>query len=324
MAHTRHDCLGLLALAALTVASCWSESDQHPSDSNMTNNASSPLDLAAGDPPVAEKRPIEIEQHGTQRVDNYAWLRDDGWQEVLSDPDVLRSDIRDHLNAENGYYEDATNDLQPLRDQLFQEMRGRIKEDDSSVPIPDGPYAYAVRYRDGGEYPIFVRTLRDGSGEKILFDGDDEGEGEDFFRVLSVNHSPNHELITYGVDRVGSEYYDIRVRKIETGDEYEETIPSTNGSAVWAADSRSFYYVERDANQRPKRVKHHVLGTDPADDLLVYEEDDDTLFLTVDKSQSGAYIFIVSQKGTTSVSRYLPADAEPNTEPTLVAPQVDD
>ncbi len=290
----------------------------------MTNDASNPLNLVTGDPPVADKRPIEIEQHGAKRVDNYAWLRDDNWQEVLSDPDVLRSDIRDHLNAENEYYEDATDDLQALRDQLFQEMRGRIKEDDSSVPAPDGPYAYAVRYRDGGEYPIFVRTLRDGSGEKILFDGDAEGEGEDFFRVLSVDHSPNHEMITYGVDRLGSEYYDIRIRNIDSGDEFEETIPSTGGSAVWAADSKSFYYVERDANQRPKRVKHHVLGTDPDNDLLVYEEDDDTLFLHVDKSHSGAYIFIVSEKGTTSVSRYLRADAEPNTEPTLIAPQVDD
>ena len=290
----------------------------------MTNDASNPLDLVTGDPPVADKRPIEIEQHGAKRVDNYAWLRDDNWQKVLSDPDVLRSDIRDHLNAENEYYEDATDDLQALRDQLFQEMRGRIKEDDSSVPAPDGPYAYAVRYRDGGEYPIFVRTLRDGSGEKILFDGDAEGEGEDFFRVLSVDHSPNHEMITYGVDRLGSEYYDIRIRNIDSGDEFEETIPSTGGSAVWAADSKSFYYVERDANQRPKRVKHHVLGTDPDNDLLVYEEDDDTLFLHVDKSHSGAYIFIVSEKGTTSVSRYLRADAEPNTDPTLIAPQVDD
>ncbi len=313
-----------MALATLTLASCGSESDQHASDTNMTNDASNPLDLVTGDPPVADKRPIEIEQHGAKRVDNYAWLRDDNWQEVLSDPDVLRSDIRDHLNAENRYYEDATDDLQALRDQLFQEMRGRIKEDDSSVPAPDGPYAYAVRYRDGGEYPIFVRTLRDGSGEKILFDGDAEGEGEDFFRVLSVDHSPNHEMITYGVDRLGSEYYDIRIRNIDSGDEFEETIPSTGGSAVWAADSKSFYYVERDANQRPKRVKHHVLGTDPDNDLLVYEEDDDTLFLHVDKSHSGAYIFIVSEKGTTSVSRYLRADAEPNTEPTLIAPQVDD
>ena len=133
-----------------------------------------------------------------------------------------------------------------------------------------------------------------------------------------------HEMITYGIDRLGSEYYDIRIRNIDSGDEFEETIPSTGGSAAWAADSKSFYYVERDANQRPKRVKHHLLGTDPDDDLLVYEEDDDTLFLHVDKSQSGAYIFIVSEKGTTSVSRYLRADAEPNTEPTLIAPQVDD
>lgn len=278
-------------------------------------------DVAA---PAAEQRPEEITQHGQVRLDNYAWLRDENWQQVLREPEVLRADIRSHLEAENAFYEKATGDLEGLRTRLFDEMRGRIKEDDSSVPAPDGGFAYAVRYRQGGEYPVFVRTPRDGGAETMLYDGDLEGRGEDFFDVQSVDHSPDHSLIAYGVDRTGSEYFDIRVRVVETGEELPETIPSTDGEAVWAADSRSFFYVERDDNQRPKRVKRHVLATDPSEDELVYEEPDDSYFLGVEESQSGEYVFITSSKGTSSEVRFLRADAEPGTAPTLIAPRADD
>lgn len=274
--------------------------------------------------PVAEKRPVEIRQHGVKRIDNYAWMRDENWQEVLRDPGVLSADIRAHLEAENAYYEQATGELEHLREQLFEEMRGRIKEDDSTVPSPDGKFAYAVRHREGGEYPIFVRTPRHGGPETVLYDGDLEGEGEDFFHIAAVEHSPDHELIAYGVDRLGSEFHDIRVRSIETGEDYPETIHSTGGWVVWAADSRSFYYVERDDNQRPKRVKHHIVNTDPAGDRLVYEEADDSYFLTVGKSQSGEYILIGSSKSTSSEFRYLPAGASPGTEPVLIAPRLED
>ena len=316
--------LSLVQCVLLVLSACGSETSQDSSDPDMAGKTTTPFAMVAGEAPVVEKRPVEIEQHGVVRVDNYGWLRDDNWQEVLRDPEILREDIREQLTSENDYYESATGDLEALRDTLFDEMRGRIKEDDSSVPSPDGPFAYAVRYREGGEYPIFVRTPRGGGDETILFDGDVEAEGEEFFRVLSVDHSPDHRMIAYGVDRLGSEYYDIRVRIIDSGEEYEETVPSTGGSSVWAADSKSFYYIERDDNQRPKRVKQHVLGTDPAEDILVYEELDDTMFLFVGKSQSGEYILIGSAKGTTSEYRFLRADAEPGTEPLLVAPRVDD
>lgn len=315
----------LLLAAVLTTAACGPAS-QDPTGSENDMKKPNPIPFAnlSAKAPVAEKRPIEIEQHGVARVDNYAWLRDEDWQEVLRDPSMLDADIHAQLDAENGYYESATADLEPLREQLFEEMRGRIKEDDSSVPALDGEFAYAIRYREGGEYPIFVRTPRQGGPETILFDGDLEGEGEEFFRIAAVDHSPDHELIAYGVDRLGSEYYDIRIRSTETAEEFEETIPSTGGSVVWAADSRSFYYIERDDNQRPKRVKHHVIGTAPSKDLLVYEEPDDSYFLGIGKSQSGEYIFIGASKSTSSEYRYLRADSEPGTEPTMIAPRLDD
>ena len=291
----------LLLASALVISACGPKSDEPAtSETAMPEPLNKPFAALSAAPPVAEKRPVTIEQHGIKRIDNYGWMRDENWQEVLRDPDELDADIREHLDAENSFYEAATGDLDKLREQLFEEMRGRIKEDDSTVPATDGDFAYAVRFRDGGEYPIFVRTPRGGGDEKILFDGDLEGEGEDFFRIAAVDHSPNHEFIAYGVDRLGSEYYDIRIRVIESGEEYEETIPSTGGSVVWAADSKSFYYVERDDNQRPKRVKHHILGTDPGEDLLVYEEADDSYFLGIDKSQSDEYVLIGVRKGTSS------------------------
>jgi oligopeptidase B len=277
-----------------------------------------------GPVPMAEKRPVEVVQHGIARIDNYAWLRDDNWQQVLREPEVLRAEVREHLEAENRYYEAATDDLADLRDQLFEEMRGRIKEDDSSVPQVDGPFAYAVRYREGGNYPIFVRTPRDGGDESVLYDGDKEAGDAEFFRISAVAHSPDHKLIAYGVDRLGSEYYDIRVRDIATGAEFEETVSSTSGNPVWASDAKSLFYIERDENQRPKRVRRHVLGADPADDELIYEEPDDTFFVGVGKSQSSQYILISSGKSTSSEVRFLRADAPAGTSPTLIAPRADD
>ncbi len=291
--------------ATMTVQSTFRVSDDNPA-------------------PIADKRPIELTQLGRRRTDNYGWMRDDSWQEVLRDPALLRADIRAHLEAENAYYEQATSALQSLRAQLLAEMRGRVKEDDSDVPAPHGPYAYSERYREGGEYAIHVRTPRNGGEETVLFDGDAESEGSEFFNVADVAHSPDHTLIAYAVDRTGSEYFDIRVRTIATGEELPETITSTDGDPVWAADSRSFFYIERDDNQRPKWVKRHYLGTNPATDVLVYEETDDTLFLGVEESQSSEYIFIVSGKGSTSVARFLRADAARDAEPTLIAPLIED
>ena len=151
-------------VAAVALSACGQKTDESAVDTALRDASHKPFFTFADDAPVAEKRPVEIEQHGETRIDKYAWLRDDNWQEVLRNPEVLREDVRDQLTAENSYYESATGELEQLRDTLFEEMRGRIKEDDSSVPSPDGPYAYAVRYREGGEYPIFVRTPRGGGG----------------------------------------------------------------------------------------------------------------------------------------------------------------
>ena len=279
--------------------------------------------------PNPSRKPHKISQHGDTRTDYYAWMRDDNWQNVLRDPALLKEDIRAHIDAENTYYEEATAGLEDLREQLFEEMRGRIKEDESSVPAPDGPFLYGSRFRKGGDYPIIYRTLRDGTGEEILFDGDAEGKaakekGAEFFDIGAVAHSPDHRLIAHAVDCLGSEYFDIKIRKMSTEEEFPETVSSTDGNPVWAADSKSFYYVERDDNQRPKRVKQHKIGSDPSLDTLIYEEQDDGFFLSIGKTQSDKYIIIDVGNSTSSESHYIRSDAPFGSKPTLIAPRHDD
>jgi oligopeptidase B len=285
----------------------------------LPSSGESARDFAA---PAAEKRPTTIAQQGHTRIDNYAWLKDDNWQAVLRDPSVLAPDIRRHLQVELEYYDAMTAGEAALRARLLAEMRGRIKEDDATVPASDGPYEYYTRYRAGGEYAIFARTPKGGGREQILFDGDAEAGDAAFFSVESVDHSPDHTLIAYGVDRLGSEYFDIRFRRLADGTELDETLESTSGYAVWSRDSGSIFYVERDANQRPKRVKRHVLGTDPKSDVLVYEEADAGMFVGVAKSRSGDYVFIDVRNQVTSEVYYVPA-ADPSRAPALIAPRIE-
>jgi oligopeptidase B len=313
----------LAGVALAGLAACGqTPSDQQPSKEENAMSERDPFAEARSiEPPVIEKRPVETTQHGITRVDNYAWLRDDDWQEVLRDPSALDADIREVLEAENKYYEAVTGDLEGLRKTLFDEMRARIKEDDSTVPAKDGDWLYWTKYREGGEYPVFMRKLVSGGEEQVIYDGDAERGDTKFFSIGSVEHSPNQKLAAIATDRLGSEYYTIRLRNLETGEDLPDVIESADGGgATWTAASDAFFYVERDDNQRPKRVKLHRLGTDPAQDPVIYEEDDETMFLGLDKSHSGDYVFIVSASQITSEVRFVKADA-PDAEPVLIAPK---
>ncbi|HXI87273.1 MAG TPA: S9 family peptidase [Parvularculaceae bacterium] len=271
-------------------------------------------------PPRIESRRHRIRQHGKARIDSYAWLKSENWRDVLADPEKLPTDIRGALEAENAYYEKVTADLAELREALYAEMRGRIKEDDSSVPLPDGPWRYWAEYRKDGEYPQYRRAPRDGGEPVTLFDGDAEKHGSAFFSIGGVHHSPDHRLLAYAVDRVGSENYEIRIREVATGVEYEEVIGTTTGEVVWTANSAAFFYVERDDQQRPRRVKLHRLGEPPDTDALVYEEEDHSFFVGVSETQSRAFILIESHTHETTETRVVPADA-PDKPPVLIVPR---
>ncbi len=263
-------------------------------------------------PPRARRdEQATIEQLGRARIDPYAWLKDDNWREVMRDPKQLRRDIRAYLEAENAYTQAQLEaPTTALQDALFEEMKGRVKEDDSSAPAIDGKWAYYRRYREGGEYPIFARRPAehafDGQGEEqVLLDGSEQAKGCDYWDVRKVLHSPDHRLVAFTVDDKGSEFYTLSVREVETGKEIE-AIEHTYGEFVWGEDSASVYWVARDENARPVAVFCRTLGL--GTDALVYRENDPGFFIGVQKSQSRQFIFITANDHTTTEWRYLSTD----------------
>ncbi|HEY4203251.1 MAG TPA: S9 family peptidase [Devosiaceae bacterium] len=252
-------------------------------------------------PPVAERRQHTATVHGITRQDPYDWLRAANWQEVMQAPETLPADIRAYLDAENAYFEAQFGEpTAALQDKIFREIRGRIKEDDSGVPTPDGPWAYNSRMLEGKQYPLIVRTPREGGDEQILLDCNVEAEGVEYFGFGGASHDPTHRLMTWAADRQGSEYYTIVVRDLETGKEIADRIENSAGDGVWSSDSKSFYYTELDDNHRPFRVRQHVLGTPQADDSIVFEEADPGFFVGVDKTLSEKFIVIDAHDHQTS------------------------
>ncbi|TWG99278.1 oligopeptidase B, partial [Mesorhizobium sp. J18] len=218
--------------------------------------------------PRAEERPVEDTRHGITRIDEYAWLRADNWQEVFRNPSVLDPAIRTHLEAENVYHTALMEDTAALREKLFAEMKGRIKEDDSSVPMKDGPYAYGMAFRTGGEQPRFFRIPREGGAEEVLLDGDKEAEGKAYFRIGGADHSPDHARFLWGYDDKGSEFFTLKVRDLASGEDMADLVADTGGSGTWDADAKGFFYTRLDANHRPSKIFYHTLGTDTTSDRL--------------------------------------------------------
>ena len=201
-------------------------------------------------PPIARKQAVHSTWHNIELTDEYDWLRADNWQEVMRNPDALPQEIRDHLEAENAYTKAMLADTEDLQAKLFEEMKARIKEDDSSVPTPDGPWSYYTSFITGGQYPLLCRKPRDGGDEVVMMDGNKEAEGQAYWQLGGADHSPDHKLMVYGIDTNGSEYYTLKVRNLETGEDLADEIPSSSGGAVWARDSQTFYYMRLDDNHR--------------------------------------------------------------------------
>ncbi|MEN6543934.1 S9 family peptidase [Parvibaculum sp.] len=267
--------------------------------------------------PVAARHAQSDTHHGITRTDDYAWLRDPNWRDVMRDPGALSPEIRAYLEAENDYTDAALAPLEDLRATLFAEMKGRIKEEDSSVPSPDGPFAYYLRYAQGSQHPIFCRRNAD-DAEQVLLDCNKEAEGEAYFRIGEVDHAPTHDLIAWSTDRKGSEYFTIRIRDAASGKDLADEISDTSGDIAWDAKGKSFLYVHVDEEHRPLKVFRHVVGTSATDDTLVYEEEDHAFYVGVGKTQSGRFLLIDTHDHQTSEIRLIPADA-PETPPRLVA-----
>ncbi|MFN3537937.1 MAG: hypothetical protein ACK4Y4_10860, partial [Brevundimonas sp.] len=195
-------------------------------------------------PPVARRDPHSITQLGRTRTDNYFWMKDDNWQAVMRDPSVLRADIREHLDAENTYSRAMLASTEELQNTLFEEMKGRIKEDDSSVPSPDGDWEYYTRYQIGAQHPLHARRPRGREdGEQILIDVDALAQPHDYYDVGGAEHSADHTLYAWAEDAQGSEYYVIRVKDLATGEVLPGSVESSTGGFTFSPDGQWLSWI---------------------------------------------------------------------------------
>jgi len=253
-------------------------------------------------PPIAEKRPYSYERHGVTIEDPWHWIRDPKYPEV-EDPDVLA-----YLHAENDYFNSWEARHKGLIDELFEEMKGRIKEDDSSVPIKDGDFLYWWAFRPGTQYRTWYRRPVSGGGEQIIFDEPVEAEGKDYFRLGALEVSPDARLIAVLVDDNGSERFHLRIRDLATGKDIETVTEVGIGQPVWTSDSGGIVFTEVNEHWRSYRARYHRLGSPAADDITIYEETEELGFsVGIGKSQDKSLIFVSTGDNATSEVRFVSA-----------------
>jgi oligopeptidase B len=251
------------------------------------------------EPPVAEKIPKELTIHGDTRIDNYYWLNQ------RDNPKVI-----EYLEAENAYKDAVLKHTEALQEKLFNEIVGRIKQTDMSVPYKESGYFYYTRFEEGSEYPIYCRkkeTME--ADEEILLNVNEMAKGYDYYSVAGHTVSPDNTLIAYGVDTVSRRKYMIYFKDLTSGELLPDQIPVTAGRAIWANDNKTVFYALKDETTlRPYKIMKHVLGTDVSRDKLIYEEKDDTFNTYVGKTRSKKFIIIASSHTLSDEYRFLDAD----------------
>jgi oligopeptidase B len=264
-------------------------------------------------PPVAAQRPYSFERHGVRIDDPYHWLKDESYPTV-DDPDVLA-----YLRAENAYYEAAMAPHRPLIDTLVAEMRGRIQEDDSSVPARDGDWLYWWAFSPGAQYRTWYRRPAAGGDPQTVFDEVAEAAGKQYFRLGAMQVSPDGRYAATLVDDNGSERFKLRIRDIAAGRDIETVTEVGIGSPVWTADSRAIVFTEVNENWRSYRARLHRLGQPSASDRTLYEETQNIAFtVDVGRTQDRRYILISTGENSSNEIRFVPAD-NPEAPPVLIA-----
>ncbi|HSP40565.1 MAG TPA: S9 family peptidase [Gillisia sp.] len=250
-------------------------------------------------PPAALKFPRELPGPADVRIDDYYWMND------REDPNVIA-----YLKNENDYFDTMTAHTKELQEKLFHEMKGRIKEDDSSVPYKLHGYWYLTRFETGKDYPVYSRKKESlDAPEEILFDVNEMARGFDYYSLGGLNVSPDNNLIAFGLDTVSRRKYTIQIKNLQTGELLPEKINTTTGGSTWANDNKTLYYTKKDEQTlRSNQIFKHILGTDPAEDQLVYEEKDESFNTYVYKSKSREYLIIGSHSTLTSEYRILEAN----------------
>ena len=264
-------------------------------------------------PPVAAMKPFEVKSPGGTRVDEYYWLRDD----TRKNPEMLA-----YLTAENAYKDAMLAPVRPLEEKVYGEIIARIKQDDASVPYRDRGYWYYWRYETGKEYPVHARKAGSlDAPEQVLVDENELAKGHDFYDIGELEVSPDNRILAYAEDTVGRRQFTLRFKDLATGKLLPDVITNVEANVAWAADSRTVLYVEKDPQTLlGNKVRKHVLGTDPKDDPVVYEEHDESFYMGVDASKDGRYVFIGLQSTVSTEQHYARAD-DPKLEFSLVLPR---
>jgi oligopeptidase B len=265
--------------------------------------------------PRAEPRPYSYERHGKRIEDPWHWLRDPGYPEV-KDKDVLA-----YLEAENAYFEAAMAPRKALVETLFEEMKGRIKEDESSVPIRDGEWLYWWAFRPGTEYRSWYRRRVAGGPDELVLDEPAEAEDKDYYRLGALAVSPDGRLAATLTDDSGSERFTLRIRDIETGEDLETVSEVAIGQPVWSADGGAILFTEVNEHWRSYRARLHRLGRPVAEDVTLYEESEDLGYsVGLSRSQDRSLIFIATGDNASNEIRFVPA-ADPQAEPVVISPR---
>ena len=260
--------------------------------------------------PSAEKQAKSLTIHNSTRIDNYFWMRLTDEQKTAKKKDVQTQKVEAYLNSENEYFDKVTASTNNFQKELFEEMKSRIKEDDTSVPYFRNNYFYITRFEKGSQYPIYSRKKESLEvDEEILFDVNEEAQEHEYFQLGALNVSPDNKLVAFATDTVSRRQYTIQIKNLETGELLTDNIENTTGGSVWSNDNRTLFYTKKDPlTLRSSSIYRHVLGTDASEDVIVFEEKDETYSTYVYKTKSHKFIVIGSSSTLSSEFRIISAD----------------
>ncbi len=273
--------------------------------------------------PPAPTKSTQIDMHhGKTRQDEYAWLRDDNWQEVMHNPAVLDRKIRAHLEAENAYCDAMLAPQADLRETLYAEMRARIQEDESALGKNYGDFSWGQRYEAGAQHPLICRGARnaDMADAEIILNLNHYAQDKAYFKSPFFAPNPDAQKLAWGFDDKGSEYFTLAIYDITTAQDLPDRIDKSDGTCAWDATGDFLFYVALDDHHRPFRIMRHRLGTKQAEDICVYEEQDAGFFINLHKTRSGRYIIISAHDHETTENWLIDAHA-PDTPPLCIAPR---
>jgi len=241
-----------------------------------------------------------VKIHNEELIDNYSWIKQKDWKEVISNPNKLNTEVKKYLDEENLFKENQLKDINDIEKKLFEELKSKIKNEDNSVPKKDGNYLYGYKYNKNSEYPIYYRKNTTNNSEEIILDCEKKSKTHTYFNVASISHSHDHKHVAYNIDTNGSEYFSIFIEDIQKQKLLSPEIKNTTGDIVWSLDNNYIFYVRLDQNHRPTKVFKHKIGSNSEKDLLIYEEKDPSFFCSINLSKTKKYLFIRTADHETS------------------------